>query len=101
MRVSYAINLLEGTSHSWAEHEFTSGAFAVFEPHQCNELFDHIWKPEGRVHYCGEHTSTKHGWIEGAVEFGIRVAKEVYDRIEVCPKLDDNPVPPIIYKVVS
>jgi monoamine oxidase len=52
-----------GDSHSWAEHEFTSGAFAVFEPHQCNELFDHIWKPEGRVHYCGEHTSTKHGWM--------------------------------------
>jgi monoamine oxidase len=71
-----------GFSHSWAEHEFTSGAFAMFEPFQMTELFSHIWKPEGRVHYCGEHTSTKQGWIEGAVESGIRVAFEIIHRVD-------------------
>jgi monoamine oxidase len=70
-----------GFSHSWAEHEFTSGAFAMFEPTQFRELFPNIWRQEGRVHYCGEHTSTKHGWIEGAVEAGLRVATEVMDRV--------------------
>jgi monoamine oxidase len=82
-----------GISHSWAEHEFTSGAFAVFEPYQCVDLFPDIWKPEGRIHYCGEHTSTKHGWIEGAIESGIRVVKEIYDRIEDFPDLDDSTFP--------
>jgi monoamine oxidase len=67
-----------GMSHSWAEDEFTSGAFAQFEPDQI-KFFDDIWRPENRIHYAGEHTSLKFGWIEGAVESGIRVAKEVFD----------------------
>ena len=70
-----------GVSHSWAEHEFTSGAVAMFEPHQQSELFDDVWRPEGLLHYCGEHTSGKHGWIEGAVESAVRVAREVCDSI--------------------
>ena len=82
-----------GMSHSWAEHEFTSGAFAVFEPYQFIDLFRHIWKPEGRIHYCGEHTSTKHGWIEGAIELGIRAAKEIYDQVEAFPDLSDANFP--------
>jgi monoamine oxidase len=81
-------------SHSWAEHEFTSGAFAVFEPHQYNDLFPHIWNPEGRVHYCGEHTSTKHGWIEGAIESAIRVVQEIVRRVEMYPDLNDSLLPP-------
>ena len=70
-----------GVSHSWAEHEFTSGAVAMFEPHQRTELFADVWQPEGMVHYCGEHTSGKHGWIEGAVESAVRVASEVCESI--------------------
>lgn len=77
-----------GSSFSWAEQSFTSGAFAVFEPYQCIDLFEEaIWRPEGRIHYCGEHTSTKHGWIEGALESGVRVAKEICERISADPKL--------------
>jgi monoamine oxidase len=71
-----------GVSHSWAEHEFTSGAFAMFEPYQRILLFPDVWRPEGRIHYCGEHTSTKHAWIEGAVESGVRVANEICERVE-------------------
>jgi monoamine oxidase len=72
---------VKGTSHSWAEAEFTPGAFAMFEPYQLTELFRDVWRPEGLIHYCGEHTSTKHGWIEGAVESAVRVALEVYASI--------------------
>jgi monoamine oxidase len=77
---------VKGTSHSWAEAEFTSGAFAMFEPYQLTELFRDVWRPEGLIHYCGEHTSTKHGWIEGAVESAVRVA------LEVCASVDHNVV---------
>ena len=70
-----------GVSHSWAEDEFTSGAFATFEPYQLSDLFEHIWIPDGDIHFCGEHTSLKHGWIEGAIESGIRVAAEVALRL--------------------
>jgi monoamine oxidase len=66
-----------GMSHSWAEDEFTSGAFAEFEPYQRIQLFPDIWRPEPPIYYCGEHASSKHGWIEGAIESGIRVALEI------------------------
>jgi len=71
--------LVGGMSHSWAEDEYTFGAFALFEPYQEKELFDNVWKPHDRIHFAGEHTSLKHAWIEGAVESGIRAAREVFE----------------------
>jgi monoamine oxidase len=70
--------LVGGMSHSWAEDEYTFGAFALFEPYQEKELFDNVWKRHDRIHFAGEHTSLKHAWIEGAVESGIRAAREVF-----------------------
>jgi monoamine oxidase len=78
---SLAYDCVGGTSHSWTEDEFTLGAFAMFEPYQLTELFDDVWRPEGRLHFAGEHTSTKHGWIEGAVESAVRVASEICARV--------------------
>jgi monoamine oxidase len=34
-------------------------------------------RPEGRIHFAGEHTSLDHRWIEGAVESAIRTATEI------------------------
>jgi monoamine oxidase len=70
--------LVGGMSHSWAEDEYTFGAFALFEPYQEQELFENVWKCHDRIHFAGEHTSLKHAWIEGAVESGIRAAREVF-----------------------
>jgi monoamine oxidase len=36
-------------------------------------------QPEGRIHFAGEHTSAWHGWMNGALESGNRVAQEVND----------------------
>lgn len=66
-----------GMSHSWADDEFSFGAFAIFEPFQESDLFEKIWAPYHDVHFAGEHTSLKHAWIEGAVESGIRAAAEI------------------------
>jgi monoamine oxidase len=33
--------------------------------------------PEGCVHFAGEHTATASGWMEGALQSGLRVAAEV------------------------
>ena len=71
--------LVGGMSHSWAEDEYTFGAFALFEPYQEKELFDNVWKCHDCIHFAGEHTSLKHAWIEGAVESGIRAAREVFE----------------------
>jgi monoamine oxidase len=41
------------------------------------ELMPHIAKPEGRIHFCGDHTSQSPGWMDGALQSGHRAAKEV------------------------
>jgi len=38
-----------------------------------------IERPEGRVHFAGEHTSAWPYWMQGALQSGLRAAKEVND----------------------
>ena len=69
-----------GVSKVWGEDRFAGGACAFFEPGQEARLYPHMVTPEGRIHFAGEHTSLKHGWIEGAIESGLRAAQEVHHR---------------------
>jgi monoamine oxidase len=66
-----------GVSKSWDEDPWACGAFAYFRPSQMQSLLPHIVGPEGRVHFAGEHTSPWSGWMEGALESGLRAAREV------------------------
>ncbi|MGX1983908.1 monoamine oxidase [Thermolongibacillus altinsuensis] len=66
-----------GASHSWVRYPYSAGAFTMFKPEQAMELAPYISTPEGRVHFAGEHASSTHGWIQGAIESGIHVAYEV------------------------
>ncbi|WP_449237042.1 flavin monoamine oxidase family protein [Bacillus songklensis] len=70
---------ITGITHSWAQYPYSGGAFSMFKPEQQIELAPFISAPEGRIHFAGEHASTSPGWIQGAVESGIRVAHEVND----------------------
>jgi monoamine oxidase len=70
---------LTGTSHSWMRDPYSGGAFTMFKPEQIKELSPYISTPEGRVHFAGEHASTTHAWIQGAIESGIHAAWEVND----------------------
>lgn len=67
-----------GVSHMWHDDEFAGGAFALFEPEQQTQLHAAIIAPEGRVHFAGEHASLAHAWIQGAVESGLRAAREIH-----------------------
>ena len=67
-----------GTSYAWYADRWARGAFALFAPEQQTDLQAAIVEPEGRVHFAGEHCSLYHAWIQGALESGIRAAKEVH-----------------------
>jgi monoamine oxidase len=67
-----------GVSKMWHDDEFAGGAFALFDPGQQTQLHAHIIKPEGRIHFAGEHASLAHAWIQGAIESGLRAAHEVH-----------------------
>jgi len=66
--------------YRWVRDAWAGGAFAVFHPGQMSTLMPEMAKPEGRVHFAGEHTSTWMGWMQGAIESGERAAAEVLER---------------------
>ncbi len=77
-----------GASHSWYEDPFAAGAFALFEPEQQTRLHDTIVAPEGRILFAGEHCSLWHAWIEGALESGVKAAREIHEAppVELAPR---------------
>jgi monoamine oxidase len=89
-RISFALEQVEtiypgtrenfegGVSKCWDEDEWARGASAYYKPGQFSSLLPHVARPEGRVHFAGEHTSVWiDGWMQGALESGNRVAREV------------------------
>lgn len=70
-------NFEGGASKCWDEDEWSRGAYAWHKPGQMSGLIPHIARAEGRVHFAGEHASSMPGWMQGALESGNRVAKEI------------------------
>ncbi|MED4753685.1 flavin monoamine oxidase family protein [Brevibacillus choshinensis] len=66
-----------GKTHSWGQYPWSGGAFAMFKPGQEIELTPYIASTERNILFAGEHTSQDRGWIQGAIDSGIRVAHEV------------------------
>ena len=65
-----------GVSHAWGAERWQRGAFALHTPGQIG-FIDVLAKPEGRIHFAGEHTSPWTGWMQGAFESARRVVKEI------------------------
>jgi monoamine oxidase len=68
-----------GVTKCWDEDKWARGASAFYKPGQFTSLLPHVARPEGRIHFAGEHTSVWiDGWMQGALESGNRVAAEVH-----------------------
>ena len=67
--------------HIWEEKGKESIAYSYFEP-GANILKNHneLKRSEGKIHFAGDYTSTTPGWMEGAIESGIRVANDIIDQ---------------------
>jgi monoamine oxidase len=70
-----------GVSKCWDEDEWARGASSWYRPGQMSQLWPHIARPEGRVHFAGDHTSAWIRWMQGALHSGNRVAREVNDAL--------------------
>ncbi len=69
-----------GVSKVWQADEYAAGAFADLAPGQHTRLHNDVIAPEGRIHFAGEHASCLHAWIQGAIQSGLRAAREVHAR---------------------
>ena len=60
----------------WADDPYVKGAWADILPDQ-GWMFTVVGRAEGRIHFCGEHTSIWAGWMQGAIESAKRAVAEV------------------------
>lgn len=67
-----------GRTQSWMRDPYAYGEASVLLPGQHTELFPHVRRSEGTLHFAGCHTSIKPAWIEGALESAVRTALEVH-----------------------
>jgi monoamine oxidase len=71
---------LEGHySKVWPADPWARAATALPSPGQMTTICIGIERPEGRIHFAGEHTSTYQGWMQGALQSGLRAAREVHE----------------------
>lgn len=69
---------LEGAVHRfWNDEEWTRGSYAYFAPGQMVTVRQWLRVPVGRLHFAGEHTADWQGYMNGAVQSGVRAAGEI------------------------
>ena len=72
------IELVAWTTMSWEQELWSRGGYAYFDPQFSPPLRYWLARPFGRVFFAGEHTSLRwQGYMNGAVESGLRAAEEV------------------------
>lgn len=71
-------DVIESYRWSWDNHEWSSGAFAFFNPGDHTDLHAELVKHEKRVLLAGEHCSLTHSWIQGALESAIEVCSHIF-----------------------
>lgn len=67
-----------GVSKCWDEDPWARGGAARVYPGHFDVLIGGL-APERRIHFAGEHLSAWSGWMQGALDSGTRVAREVND----------------------
>ena len=67
-----------GWADSWVDDPWTHGSYTYFAPGQYTRFSGFNGRPEGGLHFAGEHTSVEWlGYLNGGVATGERAAREV------------------------
>jgi monoamine oxidase len=70
-------NFERGFSQHWTRQPLVRGSYAFFAPGQMTSVRPVLAQPVGRIHFAGEHTAVWQGYMNGAVEAGLRAAGEI------------------------
>ena len=62
---------------SWGSDPFSRGAWAYFRPGQITRFAAAMGASHGRIRFCGEHLGRTSRGMEGAMESGLRAAREI------------------------
>jgi monoamine oxidase len=64
---------------AWGEDPYSMGALSFPAPGDVGNYLKALQSSHGRIHFAGEHTSILRGTMEGALQSGVRAAKEVHE----------------------
>jgi len=70
-------SLIAFASKCWSSDPFQGGAYAYFKVGQMTTLPSVLARPEGRLHFAGDHTSHRPGFMHGALAAAERVVEEI------------------------
>ncbi len=77
----FSQNLLKGQFIDWVGDPWSKGGYTFPLPGQIMKQGPTLYNGLGRLHFAGEHTCFKFvGFMEGALESGVRVAKKLARR---------------------
>lgn len=70
----------EAVRFTWPTYPYTQGSYTCYKPGQYQAFAGAEGLATEGLHFCGEHTSARFsGFMNGAVESGERVAREILD----------------------
>ena len=70
-----------GTAVDWDAEPASRGAYSHFAPGELTTFAPWLARPEGRIHFAGEHTDPWQATMNGALASGMRAAREVRKRL--------------------
>jgi pseudooxynicotine oxidase len=71
------VEVVSHAAHAWRADEFSRGTWPVLRPTQLSRFLRVLQQPHGRVVFAGSETSDGwNGYIDGAIESGLRAAAE-------------------------
>ena len=69
-------DVITASSFAWSEQPWIKGSFGE-TPLGGAWMVSEWTKPEGNIHFAGDFTTLKTGWVEGAIESGLRAARQI------------------------
>jgi monoamine oxidase len=64
-------------SKCWDADPYQLGAYLYFKPGQLTRIVAPLARAEGRLHFTGDHTSHRPGFMHGALASAMRVVREI------------------------
>ncbi|RJE27587.1 hypothetical protein PHISCL_00012 [Aspergillus sclerotialis] len=81
------IKVIDTACHNWVTDEFSKGGWMMHRPGTLTAGPPVLREPHGNTYFAGSDLSTREGGsIEGAVESGVRAARDVLERLRASSK---------------
>ncbi len=65
----------------WSQDPYALGGPSWYAPGDVTTHLENLQKPQGNIHFAGEHTIILRSTMEGALRSGARAAKEVHEAV--------------------